>query len=129
MAKGFRFAEYRYFYEVANSRSVRKAAEVLHVSPLALSRQIKKIEDSLGAQVIERSRDGIRLTTAGELLLRHIRESFSNEERLLAQVDEISGLRRGRVRIACGDGFLPDLLGSLCNGLHADILESRLRFC
>lgn len=110
MAKGFRFAEYRYFYEVANSRSMRKAAEALHVSPSALSRQIKKIEELLGSQVIERGGEGIRLTTSGELLLQHVRQSFSNEERLIAQLDEISGLRRGRVRIACGDSFASDLL-------------------
>src|SRR5437763_4836937 len=106
MAKGFRFPEYRYFYELANSRSMRKAADVLHVSPSALSRQIRKIEDLLGSQLVERGSSGIRLTTSGEYVLQHIKDSFANEERLLAKINEIAGLRRGRVRVACGDGFL-----------------------
>jgi DNA-binding transcriptional LysR family regulator len=111
MAKGFRFPEYRYFYEVANSRSMRKAADVLHISPSALSRQIRKIEYLLGSQLIERGRSGIRLTISGEYALQHIKESFAAEERLLAKLNEIAGLRLGHVRVACGDGFLPDLLG------------------
>jgi len=111
VAKGFRFPEHRYFYELANSRSIRKAADVLHVSPSALSRQIRKIEGLLGSQLIERGRSGIRLTISGEYRLEHIRESFANEERLLAKFNEVAGLRRGHVRVACGDGFLPDLLG------------------
>jgi DNA-binding transcriptional LysR family regulator len=110
-SKGFRFAEYRYFYEVANCRSMRKAATILHVSPSALSRQIRKIEDLLGSEILERGRSGVRLTICGQYLLQHIRETFANEERLLAKIDEVNGLRRGHVRIACGDGFLPDLLG------------------
>jgi len=90
---------------------MRKAADVIHVSPSALSRQIKKIEDLLGSKLIERGRSGIRLTTSGEYVLEHIRESFANEERLLAKLNEVAGLKRGHVRVACGDGFLPDLLG------------------
>jgi DNA-binding transcriptional LysR family regulator len=111
MPKGFRFPEHRYFFELATSRSLRKAAEALHISPSALSRQIRRIEDLLGAQVIERGTTGIRLTTAGEYLFQHIKDSYASEERLLAKLDEISGMDRGHIRIACGDGFLPDLLG------------------
>lgn len=112
ITRGLRFSEYRSFYELANSRSMRKAADALHIAPSALSRQIKKIEELLGESILERGKSGVRLTIAGELLLQHIKESFASEERLRTKLAEVKGLRRGRIVVACGEGFLPDVLGS-----------------
>lgn len=67
MPRGLLPPEYRYFYEVANSGSIRKAAELLHISPSALSRQIQRTEDTLGTPLIERRKTGVQLTAAGEL--------------------------------------------------------------
>ena len=111
MPRGILPSEYRYFYEVANSGSIRKAAELLHVSPSALSRQIQRTEDTLGTPLIERRKTGVHLTAAGELLLQHVRETSTSEEQLRVELANLAGLRRGHVRIVCGDGFLPDLFG------------------
>ena len=111
MPRGLLPAEYRYFYEVANFRSIRKAAERLHISPSALSRQIRRTEDTLGTPLIERRKTGIQLTAAGELLMQHVRETSASEERLRVELANLAGLRRGHVRIVCSDGFLPDLFG------------------
>jgi len=111
MPRGILPAEYRYFYEVANSGSIRKAAELLHISPSALSRQIQRTEDTLGTPLIERRKTGVQLTAAGELLLQHVRETSTSEEQLRVELANLAGLRRGHVRIVCSDGFLPDLFG------------------
>ena len=111
MPRGLLPPEYRYFHEVAKSGSIRKAAELLHVSPSALSRHIQRTEDALGTPLIERRKTGVQLTAAGHMLLQHVRETFTSEEQLRVELANLAGLRRGHVRMVCGEGFLPDLLG------------------
>lgn len=56
----------RYFVGVARAGSYRRAAELLHVSQPALSRQITDLEEELGAVLLERNSRGVRLTRSGE---------------------------------------------------------------
>ena len=60
-------SQYYYFFEVVQAGSVRKAAEKLFVSPSALSRHIKKIEELHDAILFNRSSKGMELTEVGEL--------------------------------------------------------------
>jgi len=100
----------RYIREVARRGSIRKAADVLHVASSAINRQILKLEADLGVRLFDRMPDGMRLTPAGEVLLRHVRDTLSNYDRLLAEIDELRGLRSGHVRIASLDSLLVDFL-------------------
>lgn len=61
-----RFSEY--FIAVAQTGSLRKAAEQLFISVSAVHRQIVLAEQELGIQLFERLNHGLRLTLAGELL-------------------------------------------------------------
>ena len=70
----------RTFVAVAQQRSFSRAAEALHVSQPALSEQVRKLEDELGATLFERTSRGVVLTDAGEALLPHART-------VLAQAD------------------------------------------
>src|SRR5216117_1189584 len=83
----------RYFQAVAEDLSFSRAAERLRVAQPALSRAIKQLEQSLGAEVLERTRHHVRLTPAGAVLLREARV-------LLQEVDELG--RRVR-RTAAGE--------------------------
>lgn len=60
----------RYFVETAHRRSITRAAAALHIVQPALTAQIKALEDELGAQLLERSPRGVRLTPSGEAVLR-----------------------------------------------------------
>ena len=60
--------EIRSFLTVSQSVSIRAAADVLHMSPAALSRQLQMLERSYGAQLLVRRATGITLTAEGELL-------------------------------------------------------------
>ena len=100
----------RYIREVARRGSIRKAADVLHVASSAINRQILKLEADLGVRLFDRMPDGMRLTPAGEVLLRHVRDTLFNFDRLLAEIDELRGLRSGHVRIASLDSLLVDFL-------------------
>ena len=101
----------RYVDQVARSGSIRKAAEILNVTASALNRRIMDIEEELGTQLFERQPRGMRLTAAGEVFARHIRDQVADTERMRSQIEDLKGLRRGNVRFACSQalahGFLP----------------------
>lgn len=101
---------FRHIDEVVKSGSIRKAAEVLAITPSALNRQILAVEEELGVPIFERLARGVRLSTAGELLVHHIRNQVSDFERLQSQIADLSGVRRGHVSIACSQALLPYFL-------------------
>lgn len=107
-------AALRYFEAVARAGSVRQASDTLNVAASAVDRQILKLEDDLGVQLFERLPRGMRLTAAGELLLRHVRDTLHDFDRLKGEIDQIKGIRSGRVRIACLDSlmvhFIPETI-------------------
>ncbi|MFT8245776.1 LysR family transcriptional regulator [Roseomonas sp. BN140053] len=100
----------RYLREVARCGSVRKAATALRVASSAVNRQILKLEDELGVRLFDRLPEGMRLTPAGEVLLRHVRDTLHDYDRLVAEIDGLRGIRTGHVRIAALDSLLLDLL-------------------
>lgn len=99
---------YKYVEEIAKAGSIRKAAETLSITPSALNRRLLTIEDELGVQIFERMPVGVRLNTAGEILLEHIRNQMSDIARVKSQIADLSGQRRGNVSIAAS----PELQGA-----------------
>ena len=67
----------RYLVEVTEARSFAEAARRLGINPTTLSRNISTIEDQLGLTLFERSRSGVRLTTAGRPVVKQIRRVLS----------------------------------------------------
>jgi DNA-binding transcriptional LysR family regulator len=98
-------AGYRYFFAIAQERSIRKAADRAHISASAMSRQMSLLEEELGQPLLERRARGVVLTGAGALLVEHIRRLMVQEQELRADIAELNGLRNGHVRIALGNGF------------------------
>lgn len=62
----FEFLSLQHFVAVARERSFTKAAEQVHVSRPALTRSIKRLEEQVGAQLLERTTRSVTLTSAGE---------------------------------------------------------------
>ena len=98
---------YKYVDKIAQTGSIRQAAEQLYITPSALNRRLIALEQELGVKVFERLGRGVRLSTAGELFIDHIRKHLSETEKLKSQIEDLSGLRRGHVTIACTQAALP----------------------
>ncbi|WP_329241951.1 LysR substrate-binding domain-containing protein [Actinoallomurus sp. NBC_01490] len=103
-----------YFVAVAEVRHFTRAAETLRVAQPSLSKQIKTLEAELGAPLFSRARGNITLTPAGEALLPLARRILADVETARREIQDLTGLRRGRVRL----GATPSLFA----GLLADAL-------
>ncbi len=108
----------KYFVSVARSGSIRKASEELHVASSAVSRQIKKLEDELGIALFERLSNGLRLTVAGENVLRHARVTLENFELLRSDLGALQGKKTGRVQMSCLDSLAIQFLPDMVNAFH-----------
>ena len=75
----------KYAVEVADTKSINKAAEKLFVGQSNLSRAIKELEAGLGTAVFDRSAKGMSLTPDGEVFIQYARA-------VLKQVDDIEHL-------------------------------------
>jgi DNA-binding transcriptional LysR family regulator len=98
--------------EVARMGSIRKAAERLNLTPSAMNRRIQDLEAEVGTPLFERRPRGVRLTTAGEMFVRYARSQIAEADRMLSQVEDLRGLRRGPVQIACSQALALDFLPS-----------------
>jgi DNA-binding transcriptional LysR family regulator len=105
----------RYVDEVARTGSIRKAADQLNVTASAVNRRIMDLEEELGTDLFERRPRGVRLTAAGEVFVDYLRRQDGDIERMKSQIEDLKGMRRGNVRIACSQAlvleFLPRKIG------------------
>lgn len=106
----------RYIDEVARAGSIRQAAERLHVAPSAVNRRLQDLEAELGTPIFERLPRGMRLTAAGELFIGYVRGREAELEQVRSQIDELRGLRRGKVELvasqALAAAFLPEAIAA-----------------
>ncbi|MCV3739104.1 hydrogen peroxide-inducible genes activator [Rhizobium sp. TRM96647] len=93
----------RYFDALAATLHFGRAAELVHVSQPALSQQIKEMEETLGAKLVERSRGNTLLTRKGEEILAHVRTILSELDRLEHTARRSDGILGGLIRL----GIIP----------------------
>lgn len=105
-----------YFLVVAREGNVTRAAKKLYTAQPALSRQIQKLEDELGAPLFDRSKRGMRLTTVGATFLQYVERGFGQFEAGRQAVHDLLGPEHGHVRMAflpaVGADLLPEALAA-----------------
>ncbi len=107
---------YQVFKTVADIGSFHKAAEVLGLTPSAISHTIANMEAELGFSVLTRSKSGIKLTNYGEHLLPYVNAVLNSDESLQQMISELNGLKTGRVKL----GVFP----SVCSNWIPDIIST-----
>src|SRR5215213_2180679 len=90
----------RVLREVAQRGSFSAAAEALSFTQSAVSQQIAALEREAGVVLVERSARGVRLTEAGEAVVRHADQILGRLAEAEAELEAIAGLRGGRLRMA-----------------------------
>jgi DNA-binding transcriptional LysR family regulator len=93
------FRQMRYFVAVAEELSFSRAAKRLNVSQPPLSMQIKSMEQELGASLFARTRRSVKLTHAGEVLLRHARQALEQLDRAGEMTRRAGRGEAGRLRL------------------------------
>jgi len=90
------FKQLRAFLAVAETGNVTRAADILHLVQPAVSRQIRLLEEDVGAALFERERYGMVLTDAGQALVGYARRALLELDRARMEIgtsrSEISGL-------------------------------------
>ena len=108
----------RYVEAVARCGSIRRAAESLSIASSAVNRMILDLERALDAKLFERLPRGVRLTSAGEYLLLHIRRSSADFETVRARIDGLKGVQRGHVAIAAIEAAIEPFLARAIAAFH-----------
>lgn len=109
----------RGFVEVADLGHFTQAAAKLHLAQPTLSRQISSLEIELGAELFHRARGNITLTDAGETLLPRARRMLADADTIRAEMGDLAGLQRGRVRLGATPTLCISLVAEAMAAFHA----------
>lgn len=93
----------RYFWMVARSGSIAKAAEQLHLTPQSISGQLTEFADTLGVDLFRRVGRRLELTDTGHRVLRHAEDIFNAGDALLEVVKDQAATRMTSFRIGVSD--------------------------
>ena len=93
----------RYFWMVARSGSIAKAAEQLHLTPQSISGQLTEFADTLGVELFRRVGRRLELTETGNRVLRHAEDIFSAGDALLEVVKDQSATQATTFRVGVSD--------------------------
>lgn len=107
---------YQVFKTVVEQGSFQKSAEVLGITPSAVSHAIASMESELNATLFIRSKNGNTLTSFGRNLLPYVNNVLNSEQTLQQAVSEFSGIQTGHVKIGT--------FSSTCTNWMPDIIKS-----
>jgi DNA-binding transcriptional LysR family regulator len=111
-------SDLRVFVRVMDRGNFSLAASDLGITPSAVSKLVSRLEDRLGARLLERSTRRLALTPEGEAFLARARRIVADIEEAEAEVARVRGAPRGKLRINSGTAFgLHQLAPSLADFL------------
>jgi DNA-binding transcriptional LysR family regulator len=106
---GIELRHLRYFVALADAGSFTHAAERMFITQPTLSQQIRRLEEIIGAPLLQRRREGLRLTKAGTVFLDASRNVLSLVDHAVSRTRQAAGLGRQRLRVVVPP-HLPDAL-------------------
>ena len=118
-----------YFIAVCDYGGVTPAAEALFLTPQALSKAIRKLEEELGSPLFSREKNGLSLTPFGKKALDEIRHLVSEFHLSCERLHQISAQEKGLIRLSCASRIpnalpLDELQNELtAQGITLDIME------
>ena len=92
-----------YFVEAAREKNISRAAEKLHVSQPAISKQLKLLEEELGLKLFKRSIYQIELTTEGQLFKRRAEDILEMVHKTKIEFETMKNEVSGDIHIGCAE--------------------------
>ena len=90
---------YQYFYAVANTGNISRAAKVMYTSQPVVSKYIARLENELGVQLFKRTPRGVILTEEGSILYEHVKTAFNYLEAGMDALRHQQNVGLGHLRI------------------------------
>lgn len=109
---------YRVFYVVAKNKNITQAANELVVSQPAVSKSIKALERDLGTTLFNRNKDGVILTSAGEVLFEKIKQAMELIESAEEDLDSLNHMEKGTIHIGAGNTIMQRYLMPYIKEFH-----------
>lgn len=126
------FRNYEYFVEIVNAGSLTKAAEKLYVSQPSLSQYVRRLENSLGVELFDRSSSPLQLTYTGERYYQYVLQVLRLDENVRREFQDINNQTSGRLRLGValwrGACLLPDIFPEFHRrypDIHLELTEGR----
>jgi DNA-binding transcriptional LysR family regulator len=116
---GIELRHLRYFVALADAGSFTHAAERMFIAQPTLSQQIRRLEAMVGAPLLQRRREGLRLTPAGSVLLDASRNVLSLVDHEVSRTRQAAGLGRSRLRMVMPPGLPESLAVAAAAGLRS----------
>lgn len=117
---------YQVFQAVVEQQSFQKAAQVLKLTPSAVSHAVSSMESELGSALFVRSRQGVYLTSYGKALFPYIKDVLNSDEYLQQAVAQFNGMQKGLVRIGTFNSVCVEWMPRLLKGFEQEYPEVRL---
>ena len=106
------FSNINYFLAIVEEGSISAAARKLYISQQALSEQLRKMEDEVGAPLLKRGKN-FDLTVAGECLYRDGRELLRIYTSMLEDIQDVTTRRRKKITLGIPTFWTPPYLPAL----------------
>ena len=117
--QGVELRHLRYFVAVADAGTFTHAAERMFIAQPTLSQQIRRLEEMVGTPLLQRRREGVRLTEAGSVLLEESRAVLSLIDHGVSRTRQAAGLGRPRLRFVVPPYLPEDLAVAAASRLRA----------
>jgi DNA-binding transcriptional LysR family regulator len=115
------------FQAVADHLNFRRAAEELHLTQPALSRQISQLENAIGKRLFHRDKRNVELTHAGKFLYNRIGKLFSDVDTLIKETREAAEGERGTLSLGYTESAMASFLPSLLRNLREKLPHIQLQ--
>ena len=109
---------YKVFYYVAKNNNITQAANELMVSQPAVSKSIKVLERDLNTTLFNRNKDGVTLTTSGELLYKKIKQAMELVISAEEDIDSLNNMEQGTINIGAGNTIMQRYLMPYIREFH-----------
>ncbi|KUP22558.1 LysR family transcriptional regulator [Paenibacillus sp. DMB5] len=117
-----------YFLAVAREQNITRAAEFLHITQPALSRQMMDLEQQLGKLLFIRGRKKITLTEDGEYLRKCAQEIVELSEKAESNFLDHTTPISGDIYLACGESQAMEYIAAICRNIQLEHPNVHFRF-